>query len=140
MFMNPVPVSTNSPLTAGIPRTVLVIDDEEMIRELLQSYLEDISGWQVLASSSGQEGLDLALSAQPDAIILDMMMPYMSGLTFLCYLQSTPGIANIPVVILTAKGEFADPLYWKSLGVIGAIMKPFEPLLLIQQLTTYLGW
>jgi CheY-like chemotaxis protein len=138
--MNPVPVSANLGLVAGIPRTVLVIDDESMIRELLQSCLEDLSGWQVLAASSGQEGLDLALSAQPDAIILDMMMPYMSGLTFLCYLQSTPGIDQIPVVILTAKGEFADRQYWQALGVAGAIMKPFEPLLLIQQLTTYLGW
>ncbi len=67
-------------------------------------------------------------------------MTQMSGLTFLCCLQENPAIAQIPVVLLTAKGEFTSPAYRQALGLTGTIVKPFEPAQLIDQLTTMLGW
>jgi CheY-like chemotaxis protein len=123
-----------------VTKKVLIIDDEAIIRELLKNCLEDMAGWQVASATSGQEGLALAATSQPDAILLDMMMPQMSGLTFLCYQQEDPAIAQIPVVLLTAKGEFTAPAYRQALGLAGTIVKPFEPAQLIQQLTTMLGW
>jgi CheY-like chemotaxis protein len=121
-------------------KKVLIIDDEAMIIELLKNCLEDIAGWQVYSASSGQEGLDIAMSCQLDAILLDMMMPGMSGLTFLSCLQKNPAIAQIPIVLVTAKGKYASPAYQQSLGLTGTIIKPFEPEHLINQLTTILGW
>ncbi len=122
------------------PKKVLIVDDEAVICELLQNCLEDMAGWQTFIATSGSEGLSLATTYQPDAILLDMMMPAMSGLTFLCCLQENPAVATIPVVLLTAKGEFTSPVYQQALGLRGVIVKPFEPALLINQLTTCLGW
>ncbi|MGM3307767.1 response regulator [Anabaena sp. WFMT] len=121
-------------------RRILVVDDEEFIQEIVQSCFEDIAGWDVITASSGKEGLVKAMKEQPDAIVLDMMMPEMDGMTFLRYLKADPNIQSIPVVLITAKVDFTEPQRLLSLGVAGAIAKPFDPILLVDQVCDYLGW
>jgi CheY-like chemotaxis protein len=119
-------------------KRVLVIDDEESVQLVVQSCLEDLGGWQVSTASSGQEGLGKAVREQPDAIVLDVMMPGMDGITFLERLKSDPQIEAIPVVLLTAKVEVIARS--RSYGAIGAIAKPFDPMRLVEQVAQFLGW
>ena len=108
-------------------KKVLVIDDDEMIQEVVKNCLEDLAGWDVVMANSGWEGLTKVVEEKPDAIVLDMMMPGMDGLTFLQQLRADSETQAIPVVLLTAKLEFTDPQRVAKLGVIGAISKPFYP-------------
>ena len=119
---------------------VLIIDDEADIQEVLQGCFEDVAGWQVLLASSGQEGLVKAAAAQPDAIVLDVLMPGMDGRTFLRQLKANPAIESIPVIFLTSRVDFTDPQELPPLGVAGAIAQPFDPIQLAHQIATVLSW
>lgn len=126
----------------GVPRLVLVIEDDEPVREIITSCFEDIAGWQVVAADSGQAGLNLAEAVQPDAIVLDLMMPGMDGLTFLQRLQShaRDQTRAQAVILLTAKVDLVQSRDLAALGVKGLIAKPFDPMLLTQQVAQLLGW
>ncbi len=119
---------------------VLIIDDEADIQEVLQGCFEDVAGWQVLLASSGQEGLVKAAAAQPDAIVLDVLMPGMDGRTFLRQLKANPAIESIPVIFLTSRVDFTDPQDLPTLGAAGAIAQPFDPIQLAHQIATVLCW
>ncbi len=85
------------------PRRVLLIDDEDDVRELAQISLEMVANWHVTTARSGAEGLVLAASNRPDAIVLDVLMPGMDGSVTFGHLQANPATRHIPVVLLTAK-------------------------------------
>ena len=121
-------------------RRILIVDDEDDIREVAQVSLEVTAGWKVLTASSGGEGLRIARADQPDAILLDVMMPDMDGPTTLQKLQADPAIRHIPVVLLTAKLQPADRKRFAELGVAGVLAKPFDPLKLAGQVTEALHW
>ena len=121
-------------------KRILVIDDEVHVREVVQTCLEMLGGWDVVSAASGQEGLVKAEVEQPDAILLDVMMPEMDGFTFLRQLQSNLMIQNIPVVLLTATAHQLDPQQLPSLGVRGVIAKPFNVLSLTNEIAKALGW
>lgn len=121
-----------------IGKKILVIDDEDDILKLIQTCLEITGGWQVLTACSGSEGLLLAQANQPDGIILDLMMPNEDGLTTLQKLQSNPATNSIPVILLTARGGFADQRF-TELGVKGVLTKPFNPLKIAQQVLAVLN-
>lgn len=121
-------------------RQILVIDDEDDILEVAQLTLEAVGQWQVLTASSGTEGLRLAASEHPDAILLDVMMPDMDGLTTFKELQANPATQDIPVVFLTAKVQPADQRRFAQLGVTAVITKPFNPLDLPDQVAKVLDW
>ncbi|PZD70926.1 Alkaline phosphatase synthesis transcriptional regulatory protein PhoP [Acaryochloris thomasi RCC1774] len=121
-------------------KRVLVIDDERYIQEIIQIALETISGWQVVTANSGLEGLDMAEQKQPDAILLDVMMPDIDGLTTFKKLQANPATQSIPVILLTAKVQAADQGRYQDLGVKATISKPFDPLQLPDQISTLLDW
>ena len=121
-------------------RRVLIVDDEDDIREVAQISLEMMAGWKVLTASSGCEGLRIARSDQPDAILLDVMMPDMDGPTTFQKLQADPAIRHIPVVLLTAKWQSADRKRFAELGVAGVLAKPFDPLELAAQIRKVLNW
>ena len=89
-------------------RRVLVIDDEEDIREVARLSLELVGQYQVLTASSGRDGLDSARSHRPDAILLDVMMPDMDGPAALAELRADPSTRDIPVLFLTAKTQQAE--------------------------------
>ncbi len=121
-------------------RRILVIDDEEDIRELLQLSLEMSSSWEVFTAGSGQEGLQMAQIHQPDAIILDVVMPDMDGPTTFKRLQQNPTTHNIPVILLTAKVQATDQPLYAELGVKAVLSKLIDPLSFADQLAHVLGW
>ncbi len=118
---------------------VLLIDDEELIRISTKLCLEVTGGWEVLTATSGIEGLLLAEAEQPDAILLDVMMPDMDGLATFDRLQSNAATQHIPVFLLTAKVQAAEQRQWAALGVKGVIAKPFDPLTLADQIAAALA-
>lgn len=121
-------------------KRILLIDDEKELSEVIQTCLRKLGGWNVLTAQSGYEGLEKAGREQPDAILLDVMMPDMDGLTVFHKLQDDPATQNIPVILLTAKVQPADQHTYTLLGVTGVITKPFDPLKIAQQVTEKLGW
>lgn len=121
-------------------RRVLIIEDEDDVRAVTRLSLEMVGGWNVLTASSGREGLLVAAAEQPEAILLDVMMPDMDGPTTLQKLQENPATQHIPVLFLTAKVQTADHNPFAALGVQGIISKPFNPMLLSTQVATTLGW
>jgi CheY-like chemotaxis protein len=121
-------------------KRILVIDNEQYIREVAQICLETVTGWEVLTANSGREGLVLAEADQPDAILLDVMMPDMDGPTTFQKLQANPATQHIPVILLTAKVQVSDRRRYAQMGMTAAIAKPFNPLQLADQVAAALGW
>ena len=84
-------------------RRILVVDDEEHLRELVQACLEDLGGWETLVAGSGEECLQILQTERPNAILLDLSMPGMDGFAVYEVLQSDPITRSIPLILLTAK-------------------------------------
>jgi CheY-like chemotaxis protein len=116
---------------------VLLIDDEDDIREVTQLSLEMVGKWDVISSRSGADGLLRAAKEQPDAILLDVMMPDMDGPTTFNRLRADPATRHIPVILLTAKIQGPSEL---TLDVAAVFAKPFDPMRLPGQIAAALGW
>jgi CheY-like chemotaxis protein len=99
-----------------------------------------VAGWEVLTASSGSTGLKIASTDQPDAILMDVMMPEMDGPATFQKLQADPAIRHIPVILLTAKLQPGDRRRFVELGVAGVLAKPFDPLKLAGQVSEVLQW
>ena len=121
-------------------RRILIIDDEEDIREVAALSLEATAGWHIFTASSGASGIEIAIAEQPDAILMDVMMPGVDGPTTFRTMQQNPEIANIPVLLLTAKVQGVDQRRFAGLGVAAILFKPFDPLTLAEQISQVLGW
>ena len=121
-------------------KRILVIDNEEYIREIAQICLETVANWTVITAASGSEGLIKASSEQPDAILLDVMMPAMDGIATFEKLKANPKTEKIPVILLTAKVQSSERRRYADLGLTAAIAKPFNPLQLASQVAEALGW
>jgi len=121
-------------------KQVLVIDDEDGVREIIKLCLEAVAGWEVLTANSGLAGLVLAEVEKPDAILLDVMMPEIDGSTTFEALQTNPTTEDIPVIFLTAKARVSDQRQFTSLGIAGVITKPFNPEELVGQIQGILSW
>lgn len=121
-------------------KQILVVDNEESIQEVAKICLETVAGWEVITAGSGQEGIIKAENHHPDAILLDVMMPDMDGITAFENLQTNPTTKEIPVILLTAKIQAADRRRYAQLGMKNAIAKPFDPLQLAGQVADALGW
>lgn len=121
-------------------RRVLIIDDEDDIREVAALSLETTANWKIFTASSGREGIKVAAAERPDAILMDVMMPEMDGPTTFKQLQLNPLTSGIPVVLLTAKVQGVDQRRFAGLGVAAVLVKPFDPLTLAQQIAGALGW
>jgi CheY-like chemotaxis protein len=123
-----------------LSRRILIIDDEDDIREVAALSLETVADWEVIVASSGAQGLARAIQSQPDAILLDVMMPGMDGPTTFHELRKNPATARIPVLLLTAKVQSTDQRRFAELGVEAVLFKPFDPLTLAAQISQVLGW
>ncbi|WP_413160654.1 response regulator [Capilliphycus salinus ALCB114379] len=121
-------------------KRILVIDDEDGVRDIIQITLETVAGWEVIAASGGQEGLEIALAQQPDAILLDVMMPNLDGPATFKQLRSYSQTQHIPTILLTAKAKSSEQQEYANLGVNGVIVKPFEAQNLVKQIRRLLGW
>ncbi len=116
---------------------VFAVDDEEDILELLKFNLSR-EGFQVFCAGSGKQAVHLVRSEYPDLIILDLMLPDMDGLEITRRLKNDPDTRNIPIVMLTAKGEEADIVTGLELGADDYITKPFSPRVLIARVRAVL--
>jgi CheY-like chemotaxis protein len=123
-----------------MPRRILIIDDEDDIREVAGLSLETVAGWEVMLAGSGAAGIVKAQEELPDAILLDVMMPVMDGPTTFRQLRALPETAHIPVILLTAKVQAADQKRFSDLGVARVMFKPFDPLTLAKDIAEALGW
>lgn len=119
---------------------VLVVDDDESIREVTQLSLELVGGWTVTTASSGPEALAAAVAERPDAILLDVMMPGMDGPATCRLLHDHPETQDIPVLFLTAKVQRTEQEEWTELPIAGVLAKPFDPMGLCRSVSSLLGW
>ncbi len=120
--------------------TVLIVDDDPGIRKAAQASIELVAGWQTLLADSGPAGLDLAQTQQPDAILLDVVMPAMDGMTTLYHLQANPLTQPIPVILFTSLAAVVWQPAGTGLPITGIIPKPFEVIELVQQMRSLLHW
>jgi CheY-like chemotaxis protein len=118
----------------------LVVDDDDDIRDLTRTTLELTAGWNVLTASGGAEAIEVSRAHQPDAILLDMMMPGMDGLTTFDRLQSEEATRDIPVILFTAKIQVGDRQAWDGRAIRGAVAKPYDPMTLADEVAAMLSW
>jgi two-component system alkaline phosphatase synthesis response regulator PhoP len=116
---------------------ILVVDDEEDILELV-SYNLTKAGYRVTSVTSGEEAIKSARSKQPDLVLLDLMLPGVDGLEVCNTLRRDSRTANIPVVMLTARGEEADIVSGLELGADDYITKPFSPRVMLARIKAVL--
>lgn len=116
---------------------IYVVEDEEDIQELI-SYNLSKEGYLVKGFTNAEDMLDLLRRSQPDCIILDLMLPGMDGLEVCRKLKSKSDYENIPIIMLTAKGEESDIVTGLELGADDYIVKPFSPRILIARLKAVL--
>jgi CheY-like chemotaxis protein len=116
---------------------VLVIDDAPEIRRIASFSLTRFGQMQVLEAATGQEGVATARAEQPDAILLDLVLPDLDGAGVLAALRADPATAAIPVVLLSA--TVVDPDRVQAMGAQAALAKPFDPMGLPQALRNALG-
>jgi two-component system phosphate regulon response regulator PhoB len=116
---------------------ILVVDDEEEILELLKYNLET-NGFRITCTSTGEEAMDRAKEGIPDLIILDLMLPGIDGLDVCKLLKNDPKTQNIPVIMLTARGEESDIVIGLELGADDYITKPFSPRVLLARIKAVL--
>ncbi|MEG4573455.1 response regulator [Microcoleus sp. N3A4] len=121
-------------------RQILVVDDEEHLRELVQACLEDLGGWKTVGAGSGEECLQILQIERPNAILLDVSMPGMDGFAVYDRLQSDPITRSIPVILLTAKVLPSDRTKFAQMAVAGVIAKPIQPITLTEEVAEILGW
>ena len=106
--------------------TILIVDDEEDILELIKFNLKG-EGYNILQAMTGEEAIKIAKQSGPDLMVLDLMLPGIDGLEVTRYLKKNDATANIPIVMLTAKGEESDIVTGLELGANDYISKPFSP-------------
>ncbi|MBD2189165.1 response regulator [Pseudanabaena mucicola] len=123
-----------------ITKSILLIDDEPNLAQVIAVCLESFKGWKVQIANSGKAGLSIVESLKPDAILLDVMMPEMDGIKVLQHLQQNPVTQKIPVILLTAKVQASDRARFAQLDIAGAIAKPFEPLQIADKIAELLNW
>lgn len=116
---------------------ILVIDDEEDILELVRyNLLKD--GYRVTCVTSGEQAAEKLKNETPQIILLDLMLPGVDGLDFCRNLRSNPATVNIPIIMITAKGEDADIVTGLELGADDYLTKPFSPRVLLARIRAIL--
>ncbi len=107
----------------SLEKTVLIIEDEEDAAELFAEMMR-VSGFRVLKTSSSAPAIDMMSAEKPDVVLLDIMMPEISGLDILRQMRRDPALANIPVVVVSAKSMPADIKNGMEAGAFTYLTKP----------------
>lgn len=115
---------------------VLYVDDEDDIREIAVFALEMDDGLAVKSCSSGAEAVRLTMQWQPDLILLDVMMPEMDGPTTLQHIHALPDCQHMPIAFITARAQKEEAQRLISLGAVGVVSKPFDPMQLAETVRT----
>ena len=117
--------------------TILIVDDEEDIIELIKYNLKT-EGYSILTAQTGEQAIKIAKQSRPDLMVLDLMLPGMDGFEVTRYLRSNEDTRDMPIVILTAKGEESDIITGLELGANDYISKPFSPKVLTARIRAIL--
>jgi DNA-binding response OmpR family regulator len=118
----------------SVGKRVLVVDDEERIREIVRSYLER-EGFDVAEACDGDSALETTRDWHPDLVVLDVMMPGIDGVEVLRRIRTT---SEVPVIMLTARSEELDTLVGLTVGADDYVTKPFRPRELVARIKTVL--
>jgi DNA-binding response OmpR family regulator len=119
-------------------KTILIADDESHILHVVSLKLSN-AGFRVLTARDGAEAFDLALQEHPDLLITDYHMPHMSGIELCQKLKHTPATADIPAIMLTARGYDLEPQDTQDSGILKMLSKPFSPRQLLATVNEVLG-
>lgn len=117
---------------------VLVIDDEPDNRMMARVCLQSLGGYEVLLAADGRGGLELARQERPAAILMDVVMPGMDGTETFRALQADEATRGIPVIFMTGRTEAEDLEEFRTLGVQGLVLKPFDAKTLLQEVRRHL--
>lgn len=118
-------------------KTILIVEDEEDILALVHYNLSR-EGYKVVTATSGEEGVHVAQETQPDLVILDLMLPGMNGLEVCQALKNDVVLREIPVIMLTAKGEESDIVAGLEIGASDYVTKPFSTKVLVARVAAVL--
>ena len=121
-------------------KTILLINSEPNIREVMQVCLSQLGGWQVLSTGSPSAGLSIAVQSQPDAIVLDLTASDMDYITFLQKLRADAATQTVPVVILTSGAKWLNLKYLQEFQVAGALEYLPDPTEIPKQIAKLLNW
>jgi twitching motility two-component system response regulator PilH len=117
--------------------TVLIVDDSPTEVHVLKTVLEK-NGFQVLTADSGEDGLAIARESKPDAIIMDVVMPGMSGFQATRQLSKDSETASIPVVIVTTKDQETDKIWGMRQGAVDYLVKPVTEQQIVDKINSVL--
>lgn len=109
-------------------KRIFCVDDDKDILEVLQLSLQTVGGFETESCSKPELAVEQIVSAEPDLVLLDVMMPNMDGLTVLAKLRDVPSLENLPVIYMTARTQTHDIDTYLNLGAAGIITKPFDPM------------
>ena len=113
-------------------RTILIVDDDEGIRRLIATTLEDVSGYRMSEAADGEEAMRRALEVRPSIVFLDIDMPRLNGIEACRRMKSEPSTADATIVMLTGDSEQASELEARRAGADLFLTKPFSPLHLLR--------
>ncbi|HHN66260.1 MAG TPA: response regulator [Nitrospirae bacterium] len=119
-------------------RAVLVIDDSPTVRRLAEIVLSQ-AGYEVYTAEDGDEGLEMAKRVHPSIILVDFLMPRMNGYKLCKIIRSDPELKDIPLILITAKGEDVGQTFEEKFGVLHYFQKPFEPDDLVAKIAEVIG-
>ncbi|BAU63357.1 Response regulator receiver domain protein [Stanieria sp. NIES-3757] len=121
-------------------KSILLIERESSIGEVLRTCLNEFGGWRVTLSNSIQEGVDLCIATCPDVILLDTSTSETDALIFIEQLKQHSFHQSIPILLITARASWFTLKQLREMGFAGAIAKPFNPSTLSTQISHLLGW
>jgi CheY-like chemotaxis protein len=121
-------------------KSILLIEHEANIQEVLSTCLSEFGGWKVTLSNSIQEGINLCTTASPDVILLDASTPEIDALIFIEQLKQHSMTQSIPILLITARASWFTLNQLHQMGFAGAITKPFNPSTIVTQVSRLLGW
>lgn len=118
-------------------KKILLVEDEEAVREL-EKFILEAEGYEVVEARDGLEGLTKAEFRKPDLILLDLMMPDVSGGRMLGEMKRHPSTSGIPIIVVTGKPD-AHQMFDDAIGSENVVMKPFEPDELLERIRHHIG-
>lgn len=119
-------------------KIIFYIDDDEDIRTIVEFAFDGEADLEMMMCESGQQALEKIKTQRPDLILLDVMMPLMDGPTTLMRIRELPGMEAIPVAFVTAKVQASEITRFMAMGAISVIVKPFDAMLLPDQVRALL--